>query len=131
MKKILASLMLLFSFCFASEYDFDFDKIEVKNYEYSGYLRSEYKYLNLKDGDDHDTFNEALFNFKYFKNIYTLESSFSAILEDEKFTVYQLYLSAKPSDNHTVDIGKKTLHWGKGYFFNPVAFLEHPKDPLE
>ena len=131
MKKILVSLMLLFSFSLAGDYDFDFDKIEVKSYEYSGYIRSEYKYLNLKDENDHVTFNEALFNFKYFKDIYTLTSSLSAILEDEKLTAYQLYLTAKHSDNHIIDIGKKTLRWGKGYFFNPIAFLEHAKDPLQ
>lgn len=131
MKIVLASLMLLFSFSLAGDYDFDFDKIEVKSYEYSGYLRSEYKYLNFKEGNDYNTFNEALLNFKYFKDIYTLNSSLSAILEDEKLTAYQLFLTAKLSKNHTIDIGKKTLRWGKGYFFNPIAFLEHPKDPLE
>ncbi len=131
MKKVLASLMLFTCISHAGEYDFDFDKIEVKSYEYSGYLRSEYKYLNLHEGSDTDSFNEALLDFKYFKDIYTLNSSLSAILEDEKLTAYQLYLTAKPSDNHIIDIGKKTLRWGKGYFFNPVAFLEHAKDPLQ
>ncbi len=124
MKKTLASLMLFVCIAHAGEYDFDFDKIEVKSYEYSGYLRSEYK-------SSHDTFNEALLDFKYFKDIYTLNTSLSAILEDKKLTAYQLYLTAKPSENHTIDIGKKTLRWGKGYFFNPVAFLEHAKDPLQ
>ena len=131
MKKVIASVVLLSSISLAGEYDFDFESIEVESYEYSGYLRSEYKYLDLAKGSDHDTFNEALLDFKYFKDIYTLNSSLSAILEDEKLNAYQLYLSMKPSENHTLDIGKKTLRWGKGYFFNPVAFLEHPKDPLE
>ncbi len=122
--------MLFVSLCFANEYDFDFDKIEVKNYEYSGYVRSEYKYLNLKEESDHDTFNEALFGFKYFKDIYTLNSSFSAILEDEKLTVYQLYLNIKPSVNHSLDIGKKTLRWGKGYFFQSCCFFGASKRPF-
>jgi hypothetical protein len=28
-----------------------------------------------------------------------------------------------------VDLGKKTLKWGKGYAWNPVAFLDRPRDP--
>jgi len=30
-----------------------------------------------------------------------------------------------------MDIGKKTLKWGKGYAWNPVAFVDRPKDPDE
>jgi hypothetical protein len=29
----------------------------------------------------------------------------------------------------TVDAGKKTMKWGKGYAWNPVAFVDRPKDP--
>jgi hypothetical protein len=38
-------------------------------------------------------------------------------------------LSLKPSSSLTIDIGKKTLRWGKGYAWNPVAFVDRPKDP--
>ena len=31
----------------------------------------------------------------------------------------------------TIDIGKKTLKWGKGYAWNPAAFVDRPKDPDE
>jgi len=30
---------------------------------------------------------------------------------------------------HSIDIGKRLLRWGKGYAFNPVAFLERAKNP--
>jgi len=39
------------------------------------------------------------------------------------------YLSLKPSPSFTLDAGKKAVQWGKGYAFNPVAFVSHPKDP--
>jgi hypothetical protein len=29
------------------------------------------------------------------------------------------------------DAGKKTMKWGKGYAWNPVAFIDRPKDPEE
>jgi len=32
-------------------------------------------------------------------------------------------------DYWSLDAGKRTLRWGKGYAWNPVAFLERPKDP--
>jgi hypothetical protein len=42
---------------------------------------------------------------------------------------YQAYLSLKPSSSLTVDAGKKTSKWGKGYAWNPAAFVDRPKDP--
>ncbi len=38
-------------------------------------------------------------------------------------------MSAKPLTSVKIDIGKKTLKWGKGYAWNPVAFADRPKDP--
>jgi len=32
-------------------------------------------------------------------------------------------------DNWSLDAGKRVLRWGKGYAWNPVAFIERPKDP--
>jgi hypothetical protein len=29
----------------------------------------------------------------------------------------------------TIDIGKRVFNWGKGYAWNPVAFVDRPKDP--
>jgi hypothetical protein len=44
-------------------------------------------------------------------------------------TAYEAYLSVKPAPSLTVDAGKKTLKWGKGYIWNPAAFLDRPKTP--
>ena len=38
-------------------------------------------------------------------------------------------ISLKPSSSLTIEIGKKTLKWGKGYAWNPVAFIDRPKNP--
>jgi hypothetical protein len=43
--------------------------------------------------------------------------------------IYEGYLSLKPSDSLGFKFGKQTLLWGKGYAFNPVAFVSRPKDP--
>lgn len=42
---------------------------------------------------------------------------------------YEAYVSAQPSNHATYDLGKKTLSWGKGYAWNPVGFVQRPKDP--
>jgi hypothetical protein len=39
------------------------------------------------------------------------------------------YLSLKPNPRFTLNIGKEVVPWGKGYAFNPVAFVSRPKDP--
>ena len=44
-------------------------------------------------------------------------------------TAYEAYLSLKPAPSLTIDAGKKTLKWGKGYLWNPAAFLDRPKNP--
>jgi len=41
------------------------------------------------------------------------------------------YASYKPVDGLALDAGKISLRWGKGYAWNPVAFVERPKDPNE
>jgi hypothetical protein len=38
-------------------------------------------------------------------------------------------LSYKPSPGVTFDAGKTAMKWGKGYAWNPVGFIERPKDP--
>jgi hypothetical protein len=48
---------------------------------------------------------------------------------DHDTRVYEAYLTLAPSDRVAVDLGKKTLSWGKGYAFNPVGFVQRMKDP--
>ena len=134
---------------YADDYSFDMESIETKSFEYSGYLRSEYKYQNLnqdsplytllgRTGSTQNTsLNEALFRFTHYKDDFKLIGSLSARYanidgtDESLFTIYQLYASNTLSVNHTIDVGKKTLKWGKGYFFNPAAFLDRPKDPTQ
>jgi hypothetical protein len=41
----------------------------------------------------------------------------------------EAYASLKPSLSLKIDVGKKTMKWGKGYAWNPVAFIDRMKDP--
>ena len=148
-RPLLGMLILCSINIHADDYSFDMESIETKSFEYSGYLRTEYKYQNLnqdsplytllnKEGStQHTSLNEALFRFTHYKDDFKLIGSLSARyvnvdgLDESLFTVYQLYAHNTLSVNHSIDVGKKTLKWGKGYFFNPAAFLDRPKDPTQ
>jgi hypothetical protein len=43
--------------------------------------------------------------------------------------LYEAYATWQASPGAAWEAGKKTQRWGKGYAWNPVAFLERPKDP--
>ncbi|HAL39889.1 MAG TPA: hypothetical protein DCP03_17995 [Polaromonas sp.] len=45
--------------------------------------------------------------------------------------MYEAYASWQVDPTSVAEIGKRAVHWGKGYAFSPVAFLERPKDPSD
>ena len=45
--------------------------------------------------------------------------------------MYESYASWQADPTSVAELGKRALHWGKGYVFSPVAFLERPKDPTD
>ena len=148
-RSLLPLLVLCSVSTYADDYDFDMTSIETKSFEYSGYLRTEYKYQNLNqdsplytllnrnDSSQNSFLNEALFRFTHYKDDFKLIGALSARyanidgVDETLFTAYQLYAHNTLSINHSIDVGKKTLKWGKGYFFNPAAFLDRPKDPTQ
>ena len=46
---------------------------------------------------------------------------------DNKF--FEAVYSMRPSPGITLEAGKRALRWGKGYAWNPIGFVERPKDP--
>ena len=140
MKKLLLSLALITSL-YGDEYDFDMGAIEQDPYEYGGYLRLDDKAqrLNSKPTKYQNYVHlEGLFDFSYDYKTLKLSSSFIAthdyikgVDSDSDFEVNDLYLEAKLNTNHTLLAGKESLMWGKGYYFNPVAFFDRPKDPSD
>jgi hypothetical protein len=43
--------------------------------------------------------------------------------------VYEAAYSVRPKPELTMEAGKRAMRWGKGYAWNPVGFVERPKDP--
>ena len=48
--------------------------------------------------------------------------------EKAEHELYEGLASFQPDPGFTIDIGKKAYRWGKGYAWNPVAFVERAKD---
>src|SRR5579864_4603091 len=75
---------------------------------------------------------------KYHKDITTLD--FTAHGDGERDVVfgndhntklYQGGLHVEPMTGLSFDIGKRVQLWGKGYAWNPVGFIQRPKDPTD
>jgi hypothetical protein len=140
------------SVAIAEEYTFDISETEKKPYHIGGYAEirpaiygldrdaSLYKlrFYNRDEGATFEEYNAAVqLEGSLEKGIARLfartntDYRKSYLGEDFKTTVYEGFLSLKPSSSLAIDIGKKTLKWGKGYAWNPAVFVDRPKDPDE
>ncbi|MCK9232742.1 MAG: hypothetical protein M0P04_08090 [Syntrophales bacterium] len=132
-------------------YVFDLSEIEKKPYHFSGYLEAKPVVYGL---DDRAAFYQLrFFNDSHRRTVWEangrvrLEGGYEKgparifarlntdlqyndkIHASEKTTFYEAYASVKPLPSLKIDAGKKTMKWGKGYAWNPVAFLDRPKNP--
>ncbi|HUS89351.1 MAG TPA: hypothetical protein VMW91_08310 [Desulfosporosinus sp.] len=134
------------------EYSFDLSEIEKKPLHIGGYVEFSpvlfgldtnsalYK-VNLYDRDKENIREEynfsALLDGSYkkgtteFRAIVNTNLGKSYLGWSEETTLYEGYMSSRPSSTFNFNIGKKTLKWGTGYAWNPVAFLDRPKDPYD
>jgi len=147
---ILVAPLLLSSIISAEEYTLDASEIEKKPYHLGGYaeLRPvmfgldkdaalyKLKFYNRREGNNIYEYNGALQlegSLEYgISRLYVRTNTAyrkSYLGEDQQTIIQEGYLSLKPSSSLKIDAGKKTLNWGKGYAWNPVAFLDRPKDP--
>lgn len=148
---ILILLCLLISGLSAQEeYILDLTEIEKKPFQFGGYLEFrpvlfgldrdswlyKLKFYSLEEGDTIPEYNfNALLDLSYEKGIVKakirtntdITKSFSGWSYDA--TLYEAFLSVKPSLSFHLDTGKKRMKWGKGYAWNPVAFIDRPKNP--
>jgi hypothetical protein len=131
----------------AEEFKFDASEFEKKPFEFSGYfeLKSERAWLNRDsslyklNGLNRDTLDRNTgtlkLNAKYTQGIASLNLKGSVEVRRDDLTSERInrfdeaYASFKPDPGSTLDIGKVALKWGKGYAWNPVGFVERPKDP--
>jgi len=132
------------------EYTFDLSAIEKKAFQFGGYLEFrpvifgldrdswlyKLKFFNLHEGKAFEEYNfNALLDASYEKGIIKAKIRTNTDLTNSisgwshKTTLYEAFLSVKPSHSFHLDIGKKRMKWGKGYAWNPAAFIDRPKNP--
>jgi hypothetical protein len=134
------------------EYRLDLSEIEKKPYHIGGYGESrpilngqdrdaalnKLRFYNRDEGRTTEEYNFKLLldgsyekdNARIFLRLsYDLAHTYLGWQDD--LSPYEAFLSLKPSHSLTLDLGKKTLKWGKGYAWNPVSFIDRPKDPDE
>ena len=134
----------------AEEYKFEPSEIEKKPYHIGGYLEFrpilygldkeaaiyKLKFFNHDVGnttEDYDgrlwlegSYEKGIVGF-FVKGNLELDHTYQGWNNQTK--IYEGYGSLKPSSSLTIDLGKRVFNWGKGYAWNPVAFVDRPKDP--
>ena len=134
----------------ADEYSFDVSETEKKDYTFGGYA----EFRPVLAAQDKDA---GLYRLKFYKSGGTraaqeynsklqLEGSYQRGISrlymrlnsdlnntykgwNSGTQVYEGYLSVKPSVSADIIAGKKVMRWGKGYAWNPAAFVDRPKNP--
>jgi hypothetical protein len=51
------------------------------------------------------------------------------LAHDRSNAFFEAAYSVRPDPGLTLEAGKRSLKWGKGYAWNPIGFVERPKDP--
>lgn len=149
---VLVFYMLAFSpsSTLADDYQFDPSEIEKKPYSIGGFLEfmpvvfgldrdAAFYRLRFSDEDRGATLEQYNLGLRlegsYEKGIARAYFRTDSRLRyddwgwDNDIVLQEGYLSLKPASSLTMDTGKEVLPWGKGYAFNPVAFVSRPKDP--
>ena len=131
------------------DFTFELEEIEKKPLEWGGYVELKFEHLDInKDGalttlnfseeppTTIDRFAPSLqIDGSYVKGITSINWLLKAGGFQDNFgwtdfaDIYEAYGRVKPNENITVDLGKKAYKWGKGYAWNPVGFINRPKDP--
>ncbi len=147
---IMVSLMFMASFAAAQEeFSFNLEEFEKKNLEWGGYaeIKLEHNKVNQSSAfallDSHGdprssldrftstlqldgNYNKGLFSLNWVAQAYGRQDQEQ--WEDEA-SIFEAYASIKPTPMASIDLGKKVFKWGKGYAWNPVGFIDRPKNP--
>ena len=145
-------LWLVFAACVAAqeeEFSFDADAFERKAFEFTGYVELEPEYARANQGGalyqlqfydrEHDRIIDRLTGTVELEGqlrqgiVSAKLQTHSEVVwdhlgETQEHDLFQAYVSVQPDPGFVVDVGKKAMRWGKGYAWNPVAFVERAKD---
>jgi len=144
-------VLLLVSHASAAEnYSFDASEFEKKPFELGGYLELKQEAFSLnragtfyrlgyygqpqRERLDRSTATLQLtgklrhgigtFDFRTHSNVQR-----DQLVREHDNQFFEAAYSMRPSPGVTLEAGKRALRWGKGYAWNPIGFVERPKDP--
>lgn len=135
----------------AEDFMFDASEFEKKKFEFSGYLEQKQEWLNLDPESSayklaypgesarsnmlrSTTTLETAATLNMTPFVADIRAQANYVIETQSNTTNDGKImegggrwSAGPG--LTLDLGKRVQRWGKGYAWNPVGFVERPKDP--
>jgi len=133
-----------------SELQKEIDEVAAKPYSLGGFLEfqptllgidrdstfSRLQFFKSKQGSTFDQYNFRLrLEGSYKKDIFSVFFKTDTLVRndfegwDEDTKLFEAYGSVKPSPGFIMEAGKKVMKWGKGYAWNPVSFIDRPKNP--
>jgi hypothetical protein len=142
-------LILPFQVLAGDEYSFDLKEFEDQNLKWGGYLEGKWEHSALnREGaltvlnDFHDlrstrdiagttvqldgSYKQGMTSLKWVAQV---TGSQDESRWQDQADIFEAYASIKINPGLSLDAGKKTFKWGKGYAWNPVGFIDRPKDP--
>ena len=133
-----------------SEFQKEVDRAATKPYSLGGFFEfqptlfgidrdsavSRARFYNDDPGNPFDQYNfrmrlEGSFKKDWFAAFFKTDTYVRNDFQgwDEDTTLFEGYASIKPSTSFVFEAGKKVMKWGKGYAWNPVGFIDRPKNP--
>lgn len=134
----------------ADEYSFDAGQFEKKPFEINAYIEARAErfwldrdnalyQLNFFDTEQRSQLNRSTGALElsglYRAGIATVQATVHGeamrdeLGHDGEAQFYEGFLTLEPATGARIEAGKRVLRWGKGYAWNPVGFIERPKDP--
>lgn len=134
------------------EFSFDVSSFEKKPYDFGGYVEftADRQWLNTDSAAyklNSSLFSDrSIINYQsatieltgqYIKKNWQVSINAHVFTETDNLNsesntpLYEGILAYKPEPGFTFEVGKKALKWGKGYAWNPTAFVERLKNPDE
>ena len=134
----------------AEEFSFDASEFEKKPFEIGGYLQLKqesfafnrdgaFYRLNSVNQPQRDNLDRTTGTMELIGKLRGGIGTFDfhthsdlqrdQLAHDHNNILYEGAYSIRPDPGLTLEAGKRTLRWGKGYAWNPIGFVERPKDP--
>jgi hypothetical protein len=135
--------------CADDDYSFDLEAFEKKPFEWGAHLELKWEHMDLnREGafyllkffeDPRETLNRFGTTLQLKGSFQKEKMSVNWVMEtgiwqdelerEETADIFETFVSLTPTPLATLNLGKKTYKWGKGYAWNPVSVVDRLKDP--